>query len=251
MPKFFVKDEQIKKDEIIILGQDVNHIKKVLRAKQGDELQICNSQNGENFLCEIQDLEKDNIICKIKQKIKEHVESNIDITVFQGLPKSDKMEYIIQKSVELGVHDITPVEMKRCVVKLDEKDKIKKIARWQKISEVAAKQCGRDIIPKINNVINIQNICNLIPKFDILLVAYENERKNALKENLIKCKDHYSENKKIKIGVVIGPEGGLEEKDVELLKDNGAKIITLGKRILRTETVALSILSIIMYELEN
>lgn len=251
MPKFFVKDEQIKKDEIIILGQDVNHIKKVLRAKQGDELQICNSQNGENFLCEIQDLEKDNIICKIKQKIKEHVESNIDITVFQGLPKSDKMEYIIQKSVELGVHDITPVEMKRCVVKLDEKDKIKKIARWQKISEVAAKQCGRDIIPKINNVINIQNICNLIPKFDILLVAYENERKNALKENLIKCKDHYSKNKKIKIGVVIGPEGGLEEKDVELLKDNGAKIITLGKRILRTETVALNILSIIMYELEN
>ena len=135
--------------------------------------------------------------------------------------------------------------------KYKDKDKIKKIARWQKISEVAAKQCGRDIIPKINNVINIQNICNLIPKFDILLVAYENERKNALKENLIKCKDHYSKNKKIKIGVVIGPEGGLEEKDVELLKDNGAKIITLGKRILRTETVALSILSIIMYELEN
>ena len=160
MPKFFVKEEQIQENQIIILGQDVNHIKKVLRAKIGDELQICNSQNGENFLCEIDNLEEEKIICQIKEKIQEQVESNIEVTIFQGLPKADKMEYIIQKSVELGVYDITPVEMKRCVVKLNEKDKSKKIERWQKISEVAAKQCGRDIIPQINNIINIKNICN-------------------------------------------------------------------------------------------
>ena len=144
--------------------------------------------------------------------------------------------------------------MKRCVVKLNEKDKAKKIERWQKISEVAAKQCGRDIVPQINNTINIKNLCNLIEKYDIVLVAYENETENTLKNELEKVKEKYSfkeKDDKIKIGVVIGPEGGLENQDVVLLKENGAQIITLGKRILRTETVALNVLSIIMYELEN
>lgn len=250
MPKFFVKEDQIKDNEIIILGQDVNHIKKVLRAKKGDELQICNSQNGENFLCEINDLENENIICKIKEKINKNVESNIEVTIFQGLPKSDKMEYIIQKSVELGVHDITPVEMKRCVVKLNEKDKIKKIDRWQKISEVAAKQCGRNIIPNINQIINLKNVCNLFDKYDIVLVAYENENKNTLKNELEKIKQKYN-NREIKIGVIIGPEGGIDSEEIKMLQENGAITITLGKRILRTETVALNVLSIIMYELEN
>ena len=180
MPKFFVKNEQIKENEITINGEDVNHIKKVLRAKIGDELQICNSQNGENFLCDIQSLDNENINCIIKQKLEISTESNIKVTIFQGLPKADKMEYIIQKSVELGVTDITPVEMKRCVVKFDEKDKEKKQARWQKISEVAAKQCGRDIIPEINSLINIKNLCNLIEKYDIVLVAYENEKETTL-----------------------------------------------------------------------
>lgn len=255
MPKFFVKNEQIKENEITINGEDVNHIKKVLRAKIGDELQICNSQNGENFLCDIQSLDNENINCIIKQKLEMLTESNIKVTIFQGLPKADKMEYIIQKSVELGVTDITPVEMKRCVVKFDEKDKVKKQARWQKISEVAAKQCGRDIIPEINSLINIKNLCNLIEKYDIVLVAYENEKETTLKEQLLKIKTDTINNKKqdeqVKIGIVIGPEGGLEPQDVELLKQNGAKVITLGKRILRTETVALNVLSIIMYELEK
>lgn len=252
MPKFFVKTEQIKNSEIIILGQDVNHIKKVLRLQKGDELRICNSQNGENFLCEINDFDNENIICKIKEKIQEHVESNIEVTIFQGLPKADKMEYIIQKSVELGAYSITPVEMKRCVVKLNEKDKRKKIERWQKISEVAAKQCGRDIIPQINNVINISNICDLIETYDVIIVAYEKEKENTLKQQMKEIKQQMDLNiKKMKIGIVIGPEGGLEEKDIEILKQNGAKVITLGKKILRTETVALNILSIIMYELES
>ncbi len=253
MPKFFIKEEQIENNKIIIKGQDVNHIKKVLRAKIGDELQICNSENGENFLCDIENINNEDILCTIKQKLERHVESNINVTIFQGLPKADKMEYIIQKSVELGVYDITPVEMKRCVVKIDEKDKNKKIERWQKISEVASKQCGRDIIPKINNIVNVKNICDFIKNYDIVLVAYENEIESTLKEKLKYLKQHinYDNQNKIKIGVVIGPEGGLEEQDVELLKENKAKIITLGKRILRTETVALNVLSIIMYELEN
>ncbi len=253
MPKFFVKEEQIEKDNIIIKGQDVNHIKKVLRAKIGDELQICNRNSGDNFLCDIEKINNEEILCKIKQKIEEKIESNIEVTIFQGLPKSDKMEYIIQKSVELGVYDITPVEMKRCVVKIDGKDKEKKISRWQKISEVASKQCGRDVIPKINDLINIKNMCNFIENYDIVLVAYENEKENTLKQQLkqIKEKVDYSNGQKIRIGIVIGPEGGLEEQDVEMFKEKGAQIITLGRRILRTETVALNVLSVIMYELEN
>lgn len=204
MPKFFVKDEQIKENEIIIQGQDINHIKKVLRAKIGDELQICNIKTKENFLCDIEKIDNSEIICNIKQKLEEKVESNIEVTIFQGLPKADKMEYIIQKSVELGVYDITPVEMKRCVVKLDDKDKNKKVSRWQKISEVAAKQCGRDIIPEIKDIINVKKLCNLIESYDIVLVAYENEKENTLKEEIESIKENTKYDKdKLKIGIVI------------------------------------------------
>ena len=167
------------------------------------------------------------------------------------------MELIIQKSVELGVHDITPIEMKRCVVKLKEKDKTKKIERWQKISEVAAKQCGRNYIPKINNIENLKEISEKIKDYDAVLVAYEEEKENTLKNELKLLKKYNQEkndnanNEKIKIAIVIGPEGGIDKEEINALEKNGAKIITLGKRILRTETVALNVLSIIMYELEN
>lgn len=253
MPKFFVRQNQVDDDKIVINGQDVKHIRNVLRAKVGEELEICNSETGENFLCSISEFNEDKIWCNIEQKIQEETESNVNVTIFQGLPKADKMEYIIQKSVELGVYDITPVDMKRCVVKLDEKNANKKIERWQKISEVAAKQCGRNIIPQINNVINIKKLCEIVENYDIVLVAYENEENNSLKNELSQIKNTIINNQsqEFKIGIVIGPEGGLEKQDVENLKRSGAKIITLGKRILRTETVALNVLSIIMYELEN
>jgi len=180
------------------------------------------------------------------ENLRSNVETDIKVTIFQGLPKADKMEYIIQKSVELGAYDITPVEMKRCIVKLNEKDKEKKIQRWQKIAEVAAKQCKRDIIPKINNITNVKLICNIIQNYDIILVAYEKEKERTLKSELKKIKEYNQKN----IGIIIGPEGGLDEDDVKLLEESGAKVITLGNRILRTETVALNVLSNIMYELE-
>lgn len=249
MPKFFVEDSQIKNNIIKVIGKDVNHIKNVLRAKKGDEIEICNLSTQETFLCNIEQIYKQQIICQILDNIKQNSEANIKVTIYQALPKSDKMEYIIQKSVELGVYNIIPLEMNRCIVKLNEKDKLKKIQRWQKISEVAAKQSGRNMIPKINNIVNIKNVCNLCDEYDIVLVAYENERENHLKNEIIMLKSILE--KQLKIAVVIGPEGGIEEKEIELLKNSGAKIITLGKRILRTETVALNILSIIMYELEN
>lgn len=246
MPKFFVRNNQIKDNKVIITGEDVNHIKNVLRLNIDDNIQICNVDTAINYTCGISKISNGAIECIIFNNIKSNSESNIHINIFQGLPKSDKMELIIQKSVELGVNEITPVEMKRCVSKIEEKSKSKKLERWQKISEVAAKQCGRDIIPKINQIITIKNICKLTSEYDIVLLAYENEEKNTLK-NVLKT----LENKKnLKIGIIIGPEGGIDYKEVQKLVEAGAKTITLGKRILRTETVGLAMASIIMYELE-
>lgn len=250
MPKFFVNEEQINNQKIKIQGTDVNHIKNVLREKVGSELIICNEKTGQDYLCEIKEIKEENIICNIKEKLLNNVESNIKVTIMQGLPKADKMELIIQKSVELGVNNIIPIEMKRCVVKLKDKDKIKKIERWQKISEVAAKQSGRNIIPEINQVENLKNICETFENYDIVLLAYENEKENTIKNELKQLKEK-NQNKDVKIAILIGPEGGIAEEEVEIARKKGAKIITLGKRILRTETVALNVLSIIMYELEN
>ena len=224
----------------------MNHIKNVLRCQKGEHIEICNSETSKNYLCEINKIEKEEIECNILENLRSNVETDIKVTIFQGLPKADKMEYIIQKSVELVAYDITPVEMKRCIVKLNEKDKEKKIQRWQKIAEVAAKQCKRDIIPKINNITNVKLICNIIQNYDIILVAYEKEKERTLKSELKKIKEYNQKN----IGIIIGPEGGLDEDDVKLLEESGAKVITLGNRILRTETVALNVLSNIMYELE-
>lgn len=252
MPKFFVENNQIKNDTIYIKDKDVNHIKKVLRKNIEDEITVCNENTKQDYLCKITNIEENKITCKILKELETNAESNIEVSIFQGLPKADKIELIIQKSVELGVYDITPIEMKRCVVKLKEKDKNKKIERWQKISEVAAKQCGRNYIPKINKIENLKEISEKIKDYDVVLVAYEEEKENTLKNELkLSEKDNKENNKKIKIAIVIGPEGGIDKEEIETLKKNGAKIITLGKRILRTETVALNVLSIIMYELEN
>ena len=250
MPKFFVKQKQINNNNTIeIKEEDIRHIKNVLRKELDDEIEICNQENGKNYRCRIKEINQENIICEIIEQIESKSESQIYVDIYQGLPKSDKMELIIQKSVELGVHAIIPTDMKRCIVKIQGKEEYKKIDRWQKISEVAAKQSGRDIIPKIENVTNIKNICQNNEQYDILIVAYEEEKQNTLKQELKKLRN--IKNKTIKIGIVIGPEGGIDKEEIDLLKQSGAKIVTLGERILRTETVALSILSIIMYELEE
>lgn len=249
MPRFFVKTEQIEENRIKIIGEDVKHIKNVLRKRIGDNIEICNQESQKSYKCEIKQIQEEQIITKIKEEIKSE-ENNVKIDIYQGLPKSDKMELIIQKSIELGVNAIIPVEMKRCVVKLEAKDENKKIQRWQKIAESAAKQSGRSTIPEIKRKVNIQDIIKTIKEYDAVIVAYENEKENKLKNELLKIKEIKANEEKISIAIIIGPEGGLEEKDVEQLKENGAKIVTLGDRILRTETVALNILSIIMYELD-
>ena len=246
MSKFFVKSNKVNDGKIVIDTDDVNHIKNVLRKKIGDEILICDYEKKINYNCKIEEILKKEIICEIVYEKKSENESNINIDIFQGLPKSDKMELIIQKGTELGVNNFIPVIFKRSVVKISEKDVPKKIDRWQKIAEVASKQSGRDLIPLVKNIENVKNICKLFENYDIVLVAYENEKQNSLKTVLKNIK-----NKNVKIAVVIGPEGGIDEEEIELFKRTGAKIVTLGKRILRTETVCLAITAIINYELES
>lgn len=249
MSKFFVETNQIENDKISIIGQDVNHIKNVLRLKENDKIEVCDKEENVTYVCEILDVQTETVTCKILERKNKSKESNIDITIFQGLPKFDKMELIIQKCTELGVKKIVPVKMERCIVKLDDKTSFKKIERWQKIAEVASKQCTRDAILEIENVIDIKNICNLICEYDIVLLAYEKEETLTLKQAITELKS--VDKKDFKIGVIIGPEGGLTIEEVEILKNAGAKSITLGKRILRTETVALTMAAILNYELEK
>lgn len=250
MPRFFVRNNQIEKDIIYITGEDVKHIKNVLRKQEKDKLEICNQETGKEYICEILEIREEKILNKI---IKEttSIENKITVDIYQGLPKADKMELIIQKATELGVNSIIPVNMKRCVVKLDEKTAVKKVERWQKIAESAAKQSGRNMIPQIYNIIKIEEIPNFKDRYDSIIVCYENEKNYTLKEHLLKLKGLFPYQQDFRIAVVIGPEGGLEEKEVNDLRANNAQIITLGNRILRTETVALNLLSILMYELEN
>lgn len=245
MPKFFVEDNQIEKNTIVIQGTDVNHIKNVLRYKVGQEIEITSKESSQGYICKIKQLMEDKIYCEIMQKEEACKEPKVHIHILQGLPKADKMELIIQKCTELGVKEITPIAMSRCVVKLDAKEALKKQERWQKIAEVAAKQCERETIPKINSVHNLKNVYELLEKYDILLVAYEKEETHTLKQAIENIKSLNKED--LKVAVLIGPEGGIDEKEIEMLEN--AQVITLGKRILRTETVALVLSSILMYEL--
>ncbi len=247
MPKFFIKNDQLENDKITILGEDVKHISNVLRMKIDDVIQVCNTDTQTNYNVQLKSFDKDEVTGIITETIESEAESNINLKIFQGIPKSDKMELIIQKSTELGVKEFIPVDMERCVSKITGKDEAKKIDRWQKIAEVAAKQSGRDMIPKLNNVMTVKQVCSLVSELDMLIVPYERAEGYSFKDAVEELK---KENKdSMSIGIVIGPEGGFEPSEIDLLKESGAKIVTLGKRILRTETVALAMSCVIMYEL--
>lgn len=248
MYKFFVKQEQIQNETIDIIGEDVNHIKNVLRLAAGDMIEICDYDSKQSYLCNIDRIEKESVLCEIQEKVQQEEDPNIHIHIFQGLPKADKMEFIIQKATEIGIEEITPVIMHRSIVKINPENECKKIQRWQKIAEASAKQSKRNDITQINDFIKLKDICSITSDYDIVLIPYENEKENRLKEVLKKVENN--NRSVLKIAVVIGPEGGFEEEEIENLKNNTKyKVITLGKRILRTETVAIFISSIIMYEL--
>ena len=239
MYNFFVNDDCRQGDRYVITGADHNHIKNVLRMKVGDTILI--SANGKSDLCEIEIIDNDEIVAPIIEEDYQNTELPLQIRLFQGLPKSDKMELIIQKAVELGVYSITPIEMKRCIVKLDDKKKKSKQTRWQAISDSAAKQSKRNTIPEINETVSYKAALNAAKELDLLLVPYENE------DGILSTKEALAELKEAKsVGIIIGPEGGFDDAEIEAAKDAGGRIISLGKRILRTETAAITAVGMCM-----
>lgn len=247
MQRFFVEPHQIDEEahQIHITGSDVNHISNVLRMKTGEELWISDGSKYE-YRCTIESFEPDEVLLHIVYSQEPEYELPCRIYLFQGLPKADKMELIIQKAVELGAYEIIPVETKRCVVKLDGRKSAKKTARWQQISESAAKQSKRMLIPNVHEVLTFREALKYAESMDVRLVPYELARgMQETKEILAGIEPGQS------VGIFIGPEGGFEEKEIEAAIEGGSKPITLGRRILRTETAGLAILSVLMFQLEN
>lgn len=243
MPRFFVSPENIKNENITVCGEDAKHIKTVLRMKEGESLTVCDSC-GNDYECTVKSFVDKEVLLDIVSKSVSVSEPKTKITLFQGLPKADKMELIIQKCVELGIDEIVPVYTERCIVKLDKKDKeAKKIERWQKISEAAAKQSGRGKIPKIQPVVTFKEAVKMAENFDGAIIPYENEKERGLRQFV---NDFDGKT----IAVFIGPEGGFSTDEINLSTNSRIKSITLGKRILRTETAGLCTLSILLYELD-
>lgn len=248
MYQFFVEPSQIdiNNRRIIIAGSDVNHVKNVLRMKPGEEISVSNGVDGKEYRCGILTLEQERIVCELRFVKEDGVELSSKVYLFQGLPKGDKMELIVQKAVELGVYQIIPVAAKRCVVKLDEKKAGAKIARWQGIAEAAAKQSKRAIIPQVTKVLDFTQAVKVAVDMDVRMIPYE------LAEGMEKTRELMDSLKpRQSIAVFIGPEGGFEETEIQEALANGIEPVTLGKRILRTETAGLTVLSWIMYRLEG
>jgi 16S rRNA (uracil1498-N3)-methyltransferase len=241
MHRFFVDKNQINNDIIEIEGTDVRHIKDVLRLKPKEEIEICS--HGITYICEIESILKDRIINKVIHRIEGRNEAPIDIILYQGLAKGSKMDLIIQKCTEIGVKEFFPLASYRSVVKINDiKREQSKVARWNTIADEAAKQSKRDILPKVQNIISFDEMIEYLKEEKCIIVPYEDERdtniKNALKE---------VQNKRINL--IIGPEGGFEPMEIDKLKAIGAQIVTLGPRILRTETAGIVAATIILYEL--
>lgn len=245
MYQFFVEPSQIQGNKIIITGKDVNHIKNVLRMKKGEEISISNGTDGKEYRCGIEELLEESVICGLRFIKEDALELPSKVYLFQGLPKADKMELIIQKAVELGVYEVIPVSCKRAVVKLDEKKEKSKIARWQGIAEAAAKQSRRGIVPMVKEVMTMKEALSYSKCAKVRMIPYE------LAEDMAKTKELIGNLKPGEdIAVFIGPEGGFEEAEIKAAMESGVLPITLGKRILRTETAGMTVLSIIMYQLE-
>lgn len=245
MYHFFVDPGQIQGTQIHITGKDVNHIKNVLRMRIGEEISVGNGVDGKEYRCAIDAFEEDCVVCKLLFIKEDGVELPVKVTLFQGLPKADKMELIIQKAVELGVYEIVPVATKRCVVKLDAKKEASKIARWQAIAEAAAKQSKRAVVPQIRPVMTMNEALKVASQMEHRIIPYE------LAEGMNKTKDIFeSFTPGNSVAVFIGPEGGFEEAEIKAAEDAGVEPVSLGRRILRTETAGFTVLAWIMYETE-
>lgn len=246
MYNFFVSPDAVQDSKIIITGKDVNHMKNVLRMKAGENIYISTGEDNASYDCVIEELKEDEVVCTIVAKLEEGLELPSKIYLFQGLPKADKMEWIIQKTVELGVFEIIPVATKRSVVKLDEKKAKSKVQRWQGISEAAAKQSKRRLIPNVTEVVSFKQALEMAEQMDVKLLPYEcaegMPKTKQLLQNIGSGKE---------VAIFIGPEGGFAPEEVAMATEKGFEPITLGRRILRTETAGMTVLAWIMYQLES
>lgn len=246
MSIFYVKNEQINGDKAVILGGDVKHIRDVLRYNVSDILDICDD-DGIRYTTKIAAFDKETVFLDVLEKSDFTTEPSINVTLFQGMPKADKLELIIQKTTELGVSTVVPVVTERTVVKFDEKDINKKVERWNKIAQEAGKQSGRQKIPVVEKPIKLKNLIENISKYDILLLPYECEKEMTLKAVLRNLKEKCKN-----VAIFIGPEGGFSEEEVRLLsKLENVKTVTLGPRILRTETAGIATVAMVLYELQD
>lgn len=247
MYRFFVEEEQLNNSPVIITGSDYNHIKNVLRLKIGEHIFLCDGGNKE-YECVIENYNTDSgtVEVSIVDIFSNVRELPARIVLFQGYPKGDKMEQIVQKAVELGVEEIIPVMMKRCVVKFDEKKAEKKVGRLNEIALSAAKQSKRGKIPKVKPIMSMKQAVEYAKDIEHIVLPYENAKGIEYAKSVIE-----SASQKKSIAVFIGPEGGFEDSEVMLVEGIGGQIITLGNRILRTETAGMVVLSLLMFELEN
>lgn len=248
MHQFFVESGQISGNDIMITGPDVNHIKQVLRMRIGEELSIVTEGMDQEYRCEISAFKEDAVLCKLRFIKEENVELLNRIYLFQGLPKSDKMELIVQKAVELGVFQIIPVQTKRAVVKLDTKKEAVRVARWNAIAEAAAKQAKRRLIPQVMPVMTFKAAVDYCRDFEVKLIPYELSDKGGMDETRHKIAQIAPGQR---VAVFIGPEGGFDEDEIKLAKEAGIVPITLGRRILRTETAGFTVLAWLVYQLEQ
>lgn len=245
MSHFFIEPHQIEGEKVFILGEDYNHIKNVLRMKIGEELTI-SANNDLIYTAKIESFQDSKVECLITDCNGGRAELPVDIILFQGLPKKDKMELIIEKAVELGVKEVVPVLMKRTIVKIeDEKKEAKKLERWRTIALTAAKQSGRDRVPTVSPFVSFKEAIERASALEFNLIPYENERGMEKTREVIRD----TRDKKT-IGIFIGPEGGITEEELAMAEGIGAKKISLGNRILRTETAGLAILSVLSFWLE-
>ncbi|MDD4089554.1 MAG: RsmE family RNA methyltransferase [Tissierellia bacterium] len=239
MFRYFCADENINNDKVTVEGGDAKHLKTILRAQPGDRISVVTE--SKEYIAEIIEINKENIICTLIEEVLTCNETKINITLCQGIPKQTKMETIIQQNVELGVKSFIPLITERTVVKLNDKDREqKKLDRWQKIAKESAKQSKRNIIPEVEPIMTVKELVGKLKNEDaLILVPYELEDVKLLKDVLYEPKQNYY--------IVIGPEGGFDIKEIEMFREIGAHIVTLGKRILRTETAGVVTAAIVMY----
>ena len=246
MLHIFVDPVQMKGDLLYVTGKDVNHIKNVMRLKQGDEISVRTGQDDREYRYGIEEFTDSEVVCRLRFVKEADVELPVKVYIFQGLPKADKMELIIQKAVELGAAEIIPVQMRRCVVKLDGAKKGKKTQRWQAIAESAAKQSRRAVVPLVREPMTMEEAVRFAEQnTDVRLLPYELQEADGSTRDVM---DGIREGSAVSI--FIGPEGGFDPAEVELARKAGVVPISLGKRILRTETAALVALSFLIYHFE-